>query len=67
MYLKEELICALREIKKIKNKILKQKEQLQKYEEEHDSKVKISHSPEKLEKIIIILNIQLEEAKGRIK
>jgi hypothetical protein len=44
----EELICALREIKKPKKTNLKQKEQLQKYEEEdRDSKAKVSQSLEK--------------------
>ena len=38
---------------------------MQEYEEEdHDSKVKISQSPEEIEKTIIGLKIQLEEAKG---
>ena len=41
--IEEEVICALSEIKKFKKKNLKQKEQLQKYEEEdRDSKAKIS-------------------------
>jgi hypothetical protein len=37
--LEEELICSLREIKKLRKMNLKQKKHLQKYEEEdHDSK-----------------------------
>lgn len=47
MDLEEELICCLREIKKIKKKYLKQKKQFLKYEEEdQDSKMKISQSLE---------------------
>jgi hypothetical protein len=43
---------------------LKQKEQLQKYEEENrDAKAKISQSIKETEKTIINLNIQLEEEK----
>jgi hypothetical protein len=62
--LEEELICALREIKKLKKKNLKQKEQLQKYEEEDcDAKEKMSQSLEEIEKTIISLKIQLEEEK----
>jgi hypothetical protein len=39
--LEEQLICSLSEIKKLRNKNLKQKEQLWEYEEEdHDSKSK---------------------------
>jgi hypothetical protein len=41
--IEEELICSLSEIKKLMKNNLKQKEQLQKYEEEdHDSKAKMS-------------------------
>jgi hypothetical protein len=46
--LEEELICALREIKNLRKKNLKQKEQLQKYEEEDDdSKTKCHKSLKK--------------------
>jgi hypothetical protein len=52
--LEEELMCALREIKKLRKNNLKQKEQLQKYEEEdHDSKAKMSQSLEESKNIII--------------
>jgi hypothetical protein len=62
--LEEELICALREINNLKKKNLKQKEQLQKYEEDDcDEKTKMSQSLEEIENIIISLKIQLEEAK----
>ena len=47
MDLKEEIICSLSDIKRLKKKNLKQKEKLHKYEEEdHDSKAKISQSLE---------------------
>jgi hypothetical protein len=43
---------------------LKQKEKLQKYEEEdHDSKDKMSKNLEESENIIIILKVQLKEAR----
>jgi hypothetical protein len=45
--IEEEIMCALRKIKKFGKKNLKQKEKLQKYEEEdHDSKSKMSQSLE---------------------
>jgi hypothetical protein len=45
--LEEELMCALSEIKKLRKMNLKQKEKLQKYEEEdRDSKSKMSQSLE---------------------
>jgi hypothetical protein len=60
--LEEELICSLSEIKKLRKKNLKQKEQLQKYEEEdHDSKSKMSQNLEELENIIRSLKVQLED------
>jgi hypothetical protein len=41
--IEEEIMCSLTEIKKLRKNNLKQKEQLQKYEEEDcDSKAKIS-------------------------
>ena len=55
--LQEELICTLSKINKFRRKNLKQKEQLYKYEEDHDSKVKISQSLEEIEKITISLKI----------
>jgi predicted RNase H-like nuclease (RuvC/YqgF family) len=62
--LEEELMCALREIKKLRKNNLKQKEKLQKYEEEdRDSKAKMSQSLEESENIIISLKVQLEEAR----
>jgi predicted RNase H-like nuclease (RuvC/YqgF family) len=62
--LEEELMCALREIKKLRKKNLKQKEQLQKYEEEdRDSKSKMSQSLEEIENTIMNLKVQLEEAR----
>jgi hypothetical protein len=65
--IEEELIYALSEINNLRKMNLKQKKQLQKYEEEdHDSKAKISQIPEESEKIIISLKFQLEEAR-RIK
>jgi hypothetical protein len=65
--LKEELMCALSEIKKLRKKNLKQTEKLQKYEEQdHDSKSKMSQRLEESNQIIISLNFQLEEAR-RIK
>ena len=64
--LEEELICALSEIKKVKKKNLKQKEQLQKYEEgDHDSKTKISQSLEEIENTIIGIKVQLKEEKSK--
>ena len=63
--LEEELMCALREIKKLRKKNLKQKEQLQNYEEkDHDSKAKMSQSLEEIEKNIMSLKVQLEEARN---
>jgi hypothetical protein len=60
--LQEELICTLDKIKKLKKNNLKQKDQLQKYEEdEHDSKAKMSQSLEEIEKAIMNPNFQLEE------
>ena len=45
--LEEELMCSLREIRKLRKMNLKQKEQLHKYEEEdRDSKSKMSKSLE---------------------
>jgi hypothetical protein len=60
--LEEELIYALSEIRKLKKKKLKQKEQLHKYQEEdRDSKAKMSQILEELEKIIISLKVHIEE------
>jgi hypothetical protein len=62
--IEEELMCALREIKKLRKNNLKQKEQLQKYEEEdHDSKAKMSQILEEIENTIMNLKVQLEEAR----
>jgi hypothetical protein len=44
---------------------LKQKEQLQKYEEnDHDSKSKMSQNLEEIENVIMSLKVQLEEARN---
>ena len=57
-------MCALREIKKSRKNNLKQKEQLQNYEEEdRDSKAKMSQNLEETKNIITILKVQLEEAR----
>jgi hypothetical protein len=62
--LEEELVCSLREINNLKKNNLKQKKQLQKYEEEdHDARTKISQRLEEIEKTIVNLNIQLDEKK----
>lgn len=59
-----ELICALKEIKKLRNKNLSLKEKLQEDEEEDPKlKEKVSHSIEYSRKTIIYLKIQLEEEK----
>jgi hypothetical protein len=51
--LEEELICSLREIKKLKKNNLKQKEQLQKYEEEDcDAKEKMSQILEEKRRLL---------------
>jgi hypothetical protein len=56
--IEEEIMCALREIKKLRKNNLKQKEKLQKYEEEDsDSKDKMSQSLEESENIIIRLKV----------
>jgi hypothetical protein len=58
----EELICSLRKTRKLRKNNLKQKEKLQKYEEEdRDSKSKMSQILEESENIIISLKFQLEE------
>jgi len=54
--LEAELISALEEIDRLKEKNTKHKNELQKYEEEE-------HDLEETKKIIIILKTQLEEAK----
>jgi len=60
--LEEQLMCSLREIKKLRKNNLKQKEQLWKFEEEdRDSKYKMSRSFEVIEKNIMNLKVQLEE------
>jgi hypothetical protein len=60
--LEGELMCALSGRKKIGKMNSKQKEKLQKYEEEdRDSKEKMSQILEETKKIIIILKVQLEE------
>jgi hypothetical protein len=62
--LEEELMCALSEIKNLRKNNLKQKEQLQKYEEEDcDSKSKMSQSLEETKNTIMNLKVQLEEAR----
>jgi hypothetical protein len=63
--LEEELMCSISEIKKLRKKNLKQKEQLvQKYEEEYrDSKAKMPQSLEETKKTIMNVKVQLEEAR----
>jgi hypothetical protein len=56
--LEAKLISALEELDRLREKNRKKKEQLQKYEEDHDLK--------ETEKTLVILKTQLEEAK-RIK
>jgi hypothetical protein len=62
--LEEEFMCVLSEIKNRRKNNLKQKEKLQKYEEEdRDLKPKMSKSLEESKNIIISLKFQLEEEK----
>ena len=57
--MEEEIKCALSKISKIGKKNLKQKEHLQKYEEEdHDSRAKMSQSLEKTKSIIMNIEFQ---------
>jgi hypothetical protein len=59
--LEEELMHALSEIKKLREKILKQKEYMEKFEEEHhDSKAKMSERLEETKNTIMNLKVQLE-------